>query len=274
MLVEEPVDDTLIASQPLLMVSVFYNEFDYATKSTKKKGRTVTLCNDGTSLFDQLRAAVDSTFHKGLDIGVVRPDGTYSAIRSNTSLLAYLSRVFPQPGGLTSPLGLGIRPVFQCFTRDEEIEKTERFAVGSSPKRLFVRSPVPPTSNEALVPRDRPQSAPLAPLTPMSRAGSSRPLTARPISAMTARATPVSTPFDYIAGSLLDDDAISREFRVVSQGQREASRENVLTYLEARYDQIGQPNRFVSLLDSLFKRGRTAYNCDEFAIILLRLSQS
>jgi hypothetical protein len=91
---------------------------------------------------------------------------------------------------------------------------------------------------------------------------------------MTARATPVSTPFDYIAGSLLDDDALAREFHLVAQGRREASRENVLRYLEARYDHIGQPKRFVSLLDSLFRRGRPAFNCDEFAIILLRLSQS
>ena len=129
----------------------------------------------------------------------------------------------------------------------------ERITIGSSPKRMFaVRSPL----------HREPPSAQHVP----------HPLTRERL-LLSALSTASCLPFDYIAGSALDNAAIAREFDTVSGGASLVSKADVLTYLEARYDAIGQPNRFSSLIDGLFRR-KSMLGLNEFAIVLLRLSQS
>lgn len=253
---------TIDAMVDFTMVVCFYNSFDYVTKTTRKKGRAVSLsASKAESRFSMLQRVVAETFREGLSISYLDVEGRRHIIQSDSELTRLLLALKSN----------GYRPVFQCFNPEEELDTSERVDIGSSPKRMFVmRSPAPP---------EAPNAALTTLVTSPSRQ-SSRPSSAsinnypgRSVSAMSVRSSASSMPYDYIAGSALDDATIAREFEVVSGGAESVSKEDVLLYLEARYDSIGDAGRFKRLLDSLFRR-KTCLGVNEFAIVLLRLSQS
>ncbi|CUF45058.1 Hypothetical protein, putative [Bodo saltans] len=326
------------------MVVCFYNSFDYVTKTTRKKGRAVSLSSSkGETRFQMLQRTVAATFREGLSISYLDVEGKRHVITTDGQLTSLLLKLKAS----------GYRPVFQCFHPEEELEASARVDIGSSPKKMFVmRNPTPPEAPSSALstlvtspsrqssrpssaatsqigsrtnvavaeaesqwlptcipmfssrggaeasarvdigsspkkmfvmrnptPPEAPSSALLTLVTSPSRQ-SSRPSSAatsqigsRTVSAMSVRSSATSMPFDYIAGSALDDNTIAREFEIVSGGGDTVSKETVLAYLEARYDSIGDAGRFKRLLDSLFRR-KSTLGVNEFAIVLLRLSQS
>jgi hypothetical protein len=230
-----------LGSEPII-VTCFHNRFDYVRKTTYKSGRAVVLAGHPSTFFNTLKAEVASTFqHDSLSIGYVNSSGKKVVIENNHDLLAFLRLV-----------KRGTRPIFQCFNPEEEEAYLQRCCVGSSPVKLFAH---PPSSTEN---------------TP-SRVRSS--LGERPGSAMSLNACPASMPYDYIAGCQLDDDTLEREFNTVSHNMPTVPKPEVVRYLQARYDSIGDNHRFSRLVDRLF-RHRTSLTYNEFAIVMLRVSQS
>jgi hypothetical protein len=245
------------------MVVCFYNAFDYVTKTTRKKGRAVSLSSSkGETRFQMLQRTVAVTFREGLSVSYLDVEGKRHVITNDGQLTSLLLKLKAS----------GYRPVFQCFDPEEEVEASARVDIGSSPKKMFVmRNPAPPD----VAPSNALATLVTSPSRPTSRPSSAATsqIGSRTVSAMSVRSSATSMPFDYIAGSALDDNTIAREFEIVSGGGDVVSKETVLTYLEARYDAIGDAGRFKRLLDSLFRR-KSTLGVNEFAIVLLRLSQS
>ena len=255
--VEEDAGEVEAAPRQLIMC--FYNRFDPKLKRTAKLGRTVSVNADMQGATAELKAIVAAAFHEqALDIGYVERTGRRIYITTDEQLAEFVRR--PRDG----------RPVVQCFSQDEALNSIRN--VGESPMRI-ARSPVPPSSHDssyAVVAVSHINN---------STTNNTTVLTSppRPSSAMSSRC---QTPFDYIAGKDLDDRAIEAEFAVLANGEPYVLRDDVIRYLDDKYDNVGIVRRHAQLIDTLFgkirhvKRDKIRFTFEEFALILLRHSQS
>jgi hypothetical protein len=255
-------EEEVLAPPPRQLVTCFYNRFDMKLKRTTKLGRNVSVSSSLEGAVAEIKAVIALAFHEDLDIGFVDRSGRRVYITTDEQLAEFVGR---QREG---------RPVVQCFSRDE-VANTIR-QIGESPMRL-ARSPVPPTGNNSTL-NDSYALAVLPNIssTTTAAAGATSP-PPRPGSAMSSRC---QTPFDYIAGRDLDDRAIEAEFANLANGNPFVLREDVIRYLDDKYDNCGVMRRHAMLVDTLFgkirntKRDKLRFSYEEFALILLRHSQS
>ena len=244
------------------MVSVFYNDYDPASRRTQKRGKAIVLGGPNPSLKQLLDSIAASFRREDLSVGYNHFDGTSIIIDSDVALKTYLESF-----GKSAQ-----RPVLQCF--DSQYGDDDRGLPPLGPSSYHQDS-VGSSGHSHHSPYTSvgSQNAP-TPTPPMSRSATpSRPNSAmggqRSTSAMSMHST-MSVPVETTTGSLLDEEELRWHFSKVSKDNSSATKQEILKYLQDRYDDMGDPKRFQRLLDKFPRRG--SLNFDEFCIVLLRLA--